>query len=148
MSAFNEESGRESKIDKATAEQEFVSFCENNEIEHDESAMNDDEKVSFSAIKKRFLKACEAGRVEVDGTSIKYTISNFSPEGFKGNVITLKRPSGHAFAAMDGYKSDRDMARQIAFMSAMAGQETKYFSKIDGSDWKFIQDISTLFLSL
>ena len=138
----------EKKIDKELAEKEFVNFCENNEIEYDESAMNDDESSSFSAIKKRFLKACEAGRVEVEGTSINYTISNFSPEGFAGKVITLKRPSGHAFASMDGYKSDRDMARQIAFMSAMAGQETKYFSKIDGSDWRFIQDISTIFLSL
>jgi len=136
------------KIDRETAESEFDTFCENNEIEHDEAAMNDDEKTSFNAIKKRFIKACMAGRVEVEGTSLKYTISNFAPEGFRGDVLTLKRPGGHAFSAMDGFKDDRSIGRQIAFMSAMAGKEQKYFSKIDGSDWKFIQDISTLFLSL
>jgi len=136
------------KIDKETAENEFNSFCDNNEIEHDESAMNDDEKTSFNAIKKRFVKACMDGRVEVDGTSLKYTISKFAPEGFRGDVLTLKRPGGHAFSAMDGYSDTKSIARQTAFMSAMAGREIKYFSKIDGSDWKFIQDISTLFLSL
>ena len=137
-----------SKIDKETAEAEFDLFCDNNEIEHDEAAMNDDEKDSFSAIKKRFIKACMAGRVEVEGTSLKYTVSSFAPEGFAGNVLTIKRPGGHAFAAMDGFKDDRSISKQIAFMSAMTGREMKYFSKIDGSDWKFIQDISTLFLSL
>ena len=136
------------KFDRETAENEFNLFCDNNEIEHDEAAMNDDEKSSFDAIKKRFIKACMAGRVEVDGTSLKYTISHFAQEGFKGDVLTLKRPSGHAFSAMDGFKDDRSIGRQIAFMSAMAGKEQKYFSKIDGSDWKFVQDISTLFLSL
>jgi len=136
------------KIDRELAEKEFISFCENNEIEYDESAMDEAEKDSFTAIKKRFLKACMAGRVEVDGTSLKYTISKFAPEGFRGDVLTLKRPGGHAFSAMDGFKDDRSVARQVAFMSAMAGKEIKYFSKIDGSDWKFIQDISTLFLSL
>jgi hypothetical protein len=135
------------KIDRETAENEFVLFCDNNEIEHEESEMNDDELKSFTEIKKRFIKACMAGRVEVDGTSLKYTISRFAPEGFRGDVLILKRPSGHAFSAMDGYKEDRSISKQIAFMSAMAGKEIKYFSKIDGSDWKFMQDISTLFLS-
>ena len=138
----------EKKIDRETAEQEFVSFCENNEIEYDESAMTEEELNTFSDIKNRFLKATMAGRVEVDGTSIKYTISNFAPEGFKGEIVTLKRPGGHAFTAMDGYKEDKSVARLVAFMSAIAGKDTKYFSKIDGSDWKFISDIASLYLSL
>ena len=136
------------KIDRELAETEFNTFCDNNEIEHDEAAMSDEEKDAFSAIKKRFIKACVDGRVEVDGTSLKYTISKFAPEGFRGDVLTLKRPDGHAFAAMDGFSDSKSVTRLVAFMSAMAGRETKYFSKIDSSDWKFIQDISSLFLNL
>jgi len=137
----------ENKIDKETAESEFDLFCDNNEIEHDEAAMNDDEKASFSTIKRSFIKACMDGRAEVDGTSIKYTISKFAPEGFRGDVLTLKRPGGHAFSAMDGYSDAKNVARLVAFMSAMTGKDTKYFSKIDGLDWKFIRDIANLFLS-
>jgi hypothetical protein len=135
------------KIDLETAEKEFNLFCDNNEIERDETAMNDDEKETFGTIKKGLIKACMAGRVEVDGTSIKYTISKFAPEGFRGEVLFLKRPGGQAFSAMDGYKDDKNIARMVAFMSAMTGKDTKYFSKIDGSDWKFIRNIVNLFLS-
>jgi len=138
----------EKKIDKATAESEFISFCENNEIEHDEAAMNESELDTFSGIKQRFIKACMAGRVEVDGTSIKYTLSKFAPEGFRGEILILGRPSGHAFTAMDGYSDTKSVSRLVAFMSAMTGKDTKYFSKIDGSDWKFISDVASLFLSL
>jgi hypothetical protein len=135
------------KIDRETAESEFVLFCDNNEIEHDEVAMNDDEKESFNIIKRSFVKACMSGRAEVDGTSIKYTISKFAPEGFRGDVLTLKRPGGHAFSAMDGYSDAKNVARLVACMSAMTGKDTKYFSKIDGLDWKFIRDIANLFLA-
>jgi len=136
------------KIDRETAENEFNTFCENNEIEHDETAMDEDELKVFSEIKRRFIKFCMAGRIEVDGTSIKYTISNFSPENFRGEIVLIKRPGGQAFSAMDGYKDERGISRLLSYMSAMTGKEIKYFSKIDGSDWKFISGIATLFLSL
>ena len=139
---------KENKIDKETAENEFTRFCDNNEIEHDESDMDEDEIKTFKEIKERFLKACMAGRVEVDNTSVKYTISNFSPEGFKGEVLTLKRPGGQAYSATDGYKEEKNISRLLAFMSAMTGKDIKYFSKIDASDWKFVSNIATLFLSL
>jgi hypothetical protein len=136
------------KIDRETAESEFIRYCENNGIEHEETAMNDEEKDTFSDIKKRFIDNCTDGRVEVDGTSLKFTLSNFSPENFKGETIIIKRPSGNAFTAMDGWKEKESVHKLLGFMSAMTGKEVKYFSKIDIVDWKFFNSIATLFLSL
>jgi len=136
------------KIDKETAENEFVCFCENNRIKHDESLMNDEDIDTFKGIKNRFIENCMDGRVEVDGTSIKYTVSSLSSEGFRGDAVKISRPSGHAFLAMDGFK-DRDSVKRLnAFMSALTGKDIGYFAKIDVLDWQFFSAISQLFLSL
>jgi len=136
------------KIDKDTAEKEFIMFCDNNRITYDESQMNDEEVESFKDIKKRFIEACQEGRVEVNGRDIKYTISDFSPEGFKGEVVTIKRPGGSAFSAMDSFKDKESIKKLHGFFSAQTGKDVSYFTKIDALDWKFLEAISKLFLSL
>ncbi|GHU66639.1 hypothetical protein FACS189447_07920 [Spirochaetia bacterium] len=136
------------KIDAATAENEFIIYCENNGIEYEEAGMNDDEKESFADIKKRFIKHCKQGRVEVDGTTLKYVVSKLSPDGIAGETIKITRPSGAAFVGMDTFKDRESVHKLHGFMSAMTGKEVKYFSKLDISDWKFFQAVASLFLSL
>jgi hypothetical protein len=136
------------KIDRETAEKEFIRYCENNGIEFDESAMNDEEKESFADIKKRIIKSCMGGRVEVEGKSMKYTISAFSEKGFSGETVLIQRPTGNAFSAMDSFKDRENVHKLHGFMSAMTGKEIKYFSKIDIEDWKFFNAVASLFLSL
>jgi hypothetical protein len=136
------------KIDRKTAEEEFNRFCENNEIENIESSMEEEEKTTFNDIKERFIKVCCEGRAEVDGTSLKYTISKFSKEGFKGEVVTIQRPGGAAYSAMDSTKDRENVKRLNCFLSAITGKEVSYFTKIDGKDWKFFNAVAQLFLSL
>jgi hypothetical protein len=88
------------------------------------------------------------GRVEVDGKSVKYTVSDFSEKGFCGETITIQRPNGNAFSAMDSFKDRENVHKLHGFMSAMTGKDVKYFSKIDISDWNFFNAIASLFLSL
>jgi hypothetical protein len=133
------------KIDKETAEAEFVSFCEANDIDYDMDGMTDDEKADFEPIKKRFIKACMQGRLAVDGLALKYTPSEFTKQEFRG-MVEIKRPEGHAFMAMDGYKETQSAHKMQGFLSSMTGQEVKYFSKIDSRDWLFYRDIAVLFL--
>jgi hypothetical protein len=136
------------KIDRETAEKEFERYCENNDFETDETAMTDEEKESFEDIKKRFIKCCMDGRVEVDGSNLKYTVSKVSVEGYAGDIVTIRRPTGSAFTGMDSFKERENVHKLNGFMSAMTGKEIKYFTKIDIADWKFFQAISSLFLSL
>jgi hypothetical protein len=134
------------KIDRETAEAEFVSFCEANDIDCDMDGMNDEERRDFEPIKKRFIKACMQGRVTVDGRSLKYTNSEFTVQEFREEV-TISRPSGHAFMAMDGYKETQGVHKLQGFVSSMTGKEVKYFSKIDSGDWLFYRDMAVLFLA-
>jgi hypothetical protein len=80
--------------------------------------------------------------------NLKYTVSKLSPEGFAGDIVTIKRPGGNAFAGMDGFSDRQNIHKLHAFMSATTGKDVKYFSKIDIADWKFFQAVSSLFLSL
>jgi len=133
-------------FDRKTAEAEFVRYCEANDIDCDMDGMTDDEKKDFEPIKNRFVKACMRGRVKVDGTDLEYTISDFTPPPFKGQKITVKRSGGQSFMGMDGYKDTQSVHKMNGFLSAMTGQETSFFAKIDGADWLFFRDIATLFL--
>jgi len=137
----------ESKIDKATAENEFNTYCENNGIENNTAEMDEEKLDLFKDIKNRFIKACMAGRVEVDGRSIKYKVSEFSPDGFKGEILKMTRPAGQAFAAMDDYKDNQRQKQSMAFISAMTGKDVGYFKKIDIVDYRFLSDVVNLFLS-
>jgi hypothetical protein len=134
------------KIDQKTAEAEFASFCEANDIDCDMDSMTDGDKADFEPIKRRFIKACKQGRVTLDGRKIIYTLSSFTVKEFQ-DPVEIERPDGHAFIAMDGYKETQSVHKLNGFISAMTGKETKYFSKIDGNDWLFFQGIATLFLS-
>jgi hypothetical protein len=134
------------KIDKETAEAEFVAYCDANDIDCDINTMTDEEKDDFKPIKDRFIKACMRGRIEADGVNLKYTISDFSIKEFRGRVISIKRPDGHAFIGMDGYKDTQSVHRMNGFLSAMTGQEVVFFTKIDRADWLLFRDIATLFL--
>jgi hypothetical protein len=137
---------KKNKIDRETAEAEFDSFCELNDIDCDMDGMTDEDKADFEPIKRRFVTACMRGRVAVDGGKIIYTPSDFTVKEFR-DPVEIKRPDGHAFMAMDGYKDTQSIHKLHGFLSAMTGQEIKYFSKIDHSDWLFFRDIGTLFLS-
>jgi hypothetical protein len=141
-----EKKAKSFKIDKETAEAEFLAFCEANDIEGDMDGMNDEERKDFEPIKKRFIKACQQGRLEVDGRTLKYTNSEFTKKEFQEEVI-ITRPQGLAFMAMDGYKETQSVHKLQGFVSSMTGKEVKYFSKIDASDWLFYRDMATLFLS-
>ena len=138
-------SERELYSDK-TAAAEFSSYCEANDLDHDETQMNEEELKDFLAIKRRFVKACKKGRVVVEGQIIYYTNSNNSPQGYAGQKVTIIRPGGSAFSGMDGFKETQAVHKLHAFCSAMTGQEVKYFSKLDIVDWQFYRDIATLFL--
>jgi hypothetical protein len=138
---------KNAKIDRQTAEAEFVSFCEANDIDCDTDGMTEEDRAGFDPIKRSFITACMQGRVTVDGQNIVYTPSEFTSKDFR-EPVEIKRPDGHAFIAMDGYKETQSIHRLHGFVAAMTGRETKYFSKIDGRDWLFFRGIATLFLSV
>jgi hypothetical protein len=135
--------GDETKISVDVAEQEFENYCNANDIDTNVSGMDDDDKKAFEKIKRRFVKACRAGRVVADGTSLTYTLSKFSNEN-AGAVIKVDRPLVKGFIAG---KQEDSVLRVNSLLSSMTGKEISFFAKIDVSDWMFLSDLATLFLS-
>jgi hypothetical protein len=134
----------ENENEMSLAEQEFSNYCEANEIDHSEEDMNDDSREDFLKIKKRFIKAVNDNRLIVDGTKLVYTVSKFSPA--VGDQITVNRPIGKDFLAMDGFKDTQQMQKFNAFVASTCGKEKSYISRLDFVDRQFLDDVSRLFL--
>ena len=140
----NAEDGIEQE--KSLAEQEFINYCEANEIAYAEEDMDDESRADFAKIKKRFMKAVNAKRLVIDGTKLTYTVSKFS-EGAAGDKLIISRPIGKDFIAMDGMKETQAMSKFNAFIASISGKEKSYIAKLDVLDRQFLQDIGTLFLT-
>lgn len=128
------------------AEQEFINWCDANGIDHTEEDMDEADGKDFHKIKKRFMKAVEEKRLVVDGTKIEYTISRFSPKN-AGQVLTISRPIGRDFIAMDGFKDTQQMQKFHAFIASIARTEKSVVANLDIVDRQFLTDIGTLFLA-
>lgn len=136
----------EEKINKELAENEFLKWCELNDIETDIAEMDKKEEGIFDSAKKSAVKMLQKGRLIVDGDKLEYTISNFSPAGFAGEKLTIGRPSGNIYLALDG-KNSGEMHQINAAMSALVGKDTGWLAKLDAkADWTFLNRITQLFL--
>jgi len=131
------------------AEQEFTAYCEANEIDCDELAMDEDTLKDFVKIKKRFVRAITEKRLVVNGCKIEYTVSDKSV-GMAGQKITIGRPTGRTMLAMDGYKDSQQASKLLAYMAALCNMSKTEIHKISGLDKKdhqIIQDAAILFLT-
>jgi hypothetical protein len=107
--------------------------------------MEEDDRKDFKKIKKRFMKAVDEKRLVVDGTNIEYTISRFSKKN-SGQKLTISRPIGRDFIAMDGFRDTQQMQKFHAFIASIAKTEKSLIGNLDTVDRQFLTDIGTLFL--
>jgi len=131
------------------AEQEFAAYCEANEIDCDESTMDEDALKDFAKIKKRFIRAITEKRLVVNGCKIEYTVSDKSA-GMAGKKITIGRPTGRAMLAMNGFKDTQQSSKLLAYMAALCNiskTEIHMISGLDIKDHQIIQDVAILFLT-
>ena len=134
---------------KTLAEQEFTAYCEANEIDCDELAMDEDTHKDFCKIKKRFVKAITEKRLVVNGFKIEYTVSDKSA-GMAGQKITIGRPTMRTMLAMDGLKDNQQSSKLLAYMTALCNMPKTEIHKISGldkKDYQIIQDVAMLFLT-
>ncbi len=136
---------KKNTVDIQTATEEFNRFCEDWEIDFDESEMNAEEKVDFQSIKNKILKAIQKGRLVFDSGVLIYTISR--TEKHKGEQVHIRRPHGAAYMEMDRYKDQEGVHKIYAVLAAMTGKESSFFANMDGIDIKPFQSIVSLFLA-
>lgn len=137
----------EEKVTKEIAENEFLQWCEENDLETDEAGMSEDQKTVFTAVKSKFIKLIQKGRLVVDGSTFELTLSKFAPEGIAGTTVSVSHPTGSMWIGMDGRKQNEQMHKTQQAMSALTGKDTGWLSKIDAKDWGFLAEVVGLFLS-
>lgn len=96
----------ENKVTKEIAEQEFLQWCEENELETDVVDMSEAQKTVFESAKAKFIRLMKKGRLVIDGSSFELTLSQFSPDSMKGEKITVNHPDGKLWIGMDGRKDN------------------------------------------
>lgn len=135
-------------VAKEVAEEAFEEWCDANGFESDEEDLSEDELLSFKINKKTIVKAIMAGRAVTDDEKITYTISNHSPEGFAGMKLEINAPTGRFWTAMDGFKSQDTQKKIISCMSELTGKDRKFFEKIHGFDFRFLQAVVIFFMNI
>jgi hypothetical protein len=144
------ESGDTDDSDLTFEEQEFLNYCEANEFDHDENAMEPEDRKDFVKIKRRFMKAVAEKRIVVDGDKLIYTVSERSPKDMAGTKLTISRPNGRTLLAMDGYKDTQQQNKLAAYIAALCRIDRRDIHKItslDKKDNQLLQDIAVLFLT-
>lgn len=137
----------EDKISKELAEEEFVKWCELNDLDCDEALMNDEDKAAFEPLKARIVKAIQKGSAVIDGDTLEYTLSDKYEGGMAGMKITVNPPTARMFAGMDGYKETQQIKKIQGAMSALCGVDVGVFAKMKVPDWKFFNAVCILFMS-
>lgn len=137
----------ENKVTKEIAEKEFLQWCEENELETDVSDMSEAQQTVFELAKSKFIQLMKKGRLVIDGSSFEMTLSKFAPEGMKGEKIIVNHPDGKLWIGMDGRKENETAHKTQQAMSALTGKDVGYLSKIDATDWGFLNAVTALFLA-
>lgn len=137
----------EDKITKEMAEEEFKNWCEANELDCDETSMNEEDKSAFEPLKNRIVKAIQKGVAVIDGDVIEYTLSEKYEGSMAGMKIKINPPTARLFSGMDGYKDTQMIKKLQGAMSALCGIDIGVFSKMTIPDWKFFQSVCVLFMN-
>ena len=96
----------------------------------------------------KLIKAIRAGRLVLnDDGDFEYTVSEKSPHGYAGTKITFRTPSGAGFMAMDSFKAQETVHKQLAVASASTGMDISWFGKLHAMDYKIAFYIAGFFLA-
>lgn len=136
----------ENKMTDEMAEKEFLSWCEENELETDVSSMSEDQATVFESAKKKFMSLLKKGRLVVDAECFDMTLSKFGAEGVAGTTIHVGHPDGKLWIGMDGKKDTEKMHKTQQAISALIGKDVGWISKMDAKDWGFLSQVVALFL--
>lgn len=127
---------------------EFDEWCDSIGIDHDVNEMDEESREDFIKNRNTLIKACKKGLLSFGDGELEYTISDLSPDGFKGSVLKIGQPTGKIFTAMDNLKDTQSFKKLANVMSAITGKDVGYFDKLHASDWRVLQVISVFFITI
>lgn len=131
-------------ISEEIAEEDFTRWAEDMGLESDIENYSGNDETVFKNGKKLFIRAITKGNAVVnDDGNFVYTVSDRSPDGYKGTDVEIKLPPPRAFITQ---KDSDGMKRILSIASGMTGKDTGWFMKLALPDFKFFIGIAGLFL--
>lgn len=128
------------------AEKEFADWAENIGLEVDDENRSETDETVLASGKKLFIRAMTKGNAVVnDEGNFVYTVSNKSPDGYKGTDVEVTLPPPRAFVS-GGKKETSGMQRILSVASGMTGKDSGWFMNLALPDFKFFMGIAGLFL--
>lgn len=134
-------------VNRETAEADFDRFAEAWCLDTDIGSMEEEDRDSFVALKRRLVSTIIAGKLAVagDGEELAYTLRFPKTDGI--TVLTCNVPPGSALVALDRHKDRQNMTKLNTYLAAMCKTNPAVFVQMDGRDLKVIQAIATIFLA-
>jgi hypothetical protein len=134
--------GGKYKVNKETAEVEFIRICDANRIDHDTTEMSEDELKSWNDLKDQIVRLIKIGTLIVgDDGKPTYT----PPGGSKG--YTFHPATGATFMALETYDGKKNAANLTAAMVELTHSDRGEFSKLPAKDFNACMRVLTLFLA-
>lgn len=136
----------EKVMSEELAMKEIERWAEDKDI--DIYVVDRDGKRILDASVPRLLKEIQRGSLYLnDDCDFVYVISSKSPEGYAGEKITLKNPTGAAYMAMDKFKEQEGIHKTLAVASAITGQDIRWFANLANNDYKVVSIIVGFFIA-
>lgn len=129
------------------AEAEWDRLCEMWDLDTSPSELNEDEKSTFSIMRKKIIGLVMQGRacVDTEKGAFKYTLTN--PIGLI-KELSFRLPKGGDFEKADKCKDTEDVKRNNTIIALMIKEPLSVAQQIEGVDYKVARTISSLFMSL
>lgn len=136
----------EKVMSEELAMKEIERWAEDKDI--DIYVVDRDGKRILDASVPRLLKEIQRGSLYLnDDCDFVYVISSKSPEGYAGEKLTLKNPTGAAYMAMDKFKEQEGIHKTLAVASAITGQDIRWFANLANNDYKVVSIIVGFFIA-
>lgn len=137
------EKGKFVKVASDVAEQEFERFCDEMDIDNDESAMDEDDLSGFNKHKRRILRAMANGALVINenGEAV------YTPQRTNGAPqLVFHERTGASLMAMDGKKKGHDVTKMYAVLGDMCKCHQSVFAKLKGTDIKVCEALFALLM--
>lgn len=134
------------KVDKETAELEYLRFAELWEIDDDIDNMNEEDGESYRIQKIKVMNSILRGRLMVNDEGV-LTYYFLYPVKVGCDSVEINRPSGAALMAMDRTKNGEDIKKIYSTLAAMTRKDVSFFNRMDGIDLKLFMAVYSLFLN-
>ena len=124
----------------------FDRFAETWRLDSDTASMNEESRDSFEDLRRKIMRAIQAGQLTVDdtGDTLTYTLGFPKTDGIA--ELTIRVPMGAALIAWDKFKERQAIHRLNSYMASMCRTNPAVFSAMDQRDLKIVQAVAQLFL--